>query len=358
MKSKFGNYATLDALAEQWRVQGGTFNLRVWTDGSPSKAKIHHCLMLEKVVDRIDELEKPHLKLVVMHDFMWALDEEQASDRAHQHQVRNQDSGHNIWVVESEAHDISQNIISHALWPGQPMVCEYIKGQSLMANVLWEVAYRVCKEVLHLDSLEDFNATEVDLMELKNDILTMWESRGRCRTSSLRPIFTPSSAGASDKRSTLGDTFTPSKTMAYASTLHGSSHGLGEMSPSLSRPLGPPPGIPYALMPVSYEQRIFPTLTCSAMGSAMGYNFDPMMGQPLWPLVSSTYPFLSQSPGMPFPTSISLNVAGLPPLPDLGKEECPLVVEPPSHPSWVVAGGMIPTIMVSSSAVETTVSLA
>ena len=84
-------------------------------DGSPSKAKICHCLMIEKVVNRIDELEKPHLKLVVMHDFMWALIKEQASDRAHQHRVRNQDSGCNIWVVESEVHDISQSIISHAL---------------------------------------------------------------------------------------------------------------------------------------------------------------------------------------------------------------------------------------------------
>ena len=84
MKSKFGDYATLDALAEQ-RVQGGTFDLRVLMDGSPSKAKICQCLMIEKVVDRINKLEKPHLKLVVMHDFMWALVEEQASDRAHKH---------------------------------------------------------------------------------------------------------------------------------------------------------------------------------------------------------------------------------------------------------------------------------
>ena len=89
MKSKFGNYATLDALAEQWRVQGGTFDLRVLMDGSLSKAKICHCLMMEKVMDRIEELEKPHLKLVVMHNFMWALIEEQASNRAHQHQARN-----------------------------------------------------------------------------------------------------------------------------------------------------------------------------------------------------------------------------------------------------------------------------
>ena len=77
-------------------MQGGTFDLRVLTDRSLSKAKICQCLMIEKVVDRINELEKPHLKLVVMHNFMWALIEEQASDRAHKHQIRNQDSRCNV----------------------------------------------------------------------------------------------------------------------------------------------------------------------------------------------------------------------------------------------------------------------
>ena len=85
MKSKFGDYATLDALAEQQRVQGGTFDPRVLMDGSPSKAKIHQQLMIEKVVNHINELDQPHLKLMVMHNFMWALIEEQASNRAHMH---------------------------------------------------------------------------------------------------------------------------------------------------------------------------------------------------------------------------------------------------------------------------------
>ena len=92
MKSKFGDYATLDALAEQQRVQVGTFDPRVLMDGSPSKAKICRWLMIEKVVDHIDELDQPHLKLMVMHNFMWALIEEQASNRAHVHQDRNRDS--------------------------------------------------------------------------------------------------------------------------------------------------------------------------------------------------------------------------------------------------------------------------
>ena len=115
MKSKFGNYGTLDTLAEQGRVQGGSFNPRVLMDGSPSKTKIHQRLMVEKVVDHIDELEQPHLKLMVMHDFMWALVEELASNRACAHQARNKDSGCDIWVVESEVHDISQGVINQAL---------------------------------------------------------------------------------------------------------------------------------------------------------------------------------------------------------------------------------------------------
>ena len=113
MKSKFSDYATLNVLAEQWRVQtGGTFDPRLLMDGSPSKAKICHCLMMEKVMDRIKELEEPHLKLVVMHDFMWALVEEQASDRACQYQVKNKDSGRDIHIMEAEARDISQSVIT------------------------------------------------------------------------------------------------------------------------------------------------------------------------------------------------------------------------------------------------------
>ena len=102
-----------------------------------------------------------------------------------------------------------------------------------MVNVLWEVVYRVCKEVLCLDSLENFNATEVDLMVVKNDILTTWESRDRHMTSSLRLTFTPSSVGASKKGSTLGETFTPCRYTVPASTLHGSGYGLGGTSSSL-----------------------------------------------------------------------------------------------------------------------------
>ena len=46
-----------------------------------------------------------------------------------------------------------------------------------MVNVLWDIAYGLHHEALHLDSLEDFNATEADLMSMKDDILAMWKSR-------------------------------------------------------------------------------------------------------------------------------------------------------------------------------------
>ena len=169
-------------------------------------------------------------------------------------------------------------------------------------------------------------------MDLKNNILTMWESRDRCRISSLGPTFTPLSEGASEKRSTLGDTFTPSKATASVSILHSLGHGLGKTTSPLSRPLDPPPGILYPSMPMSYGQGIFPNSNYSMVGSTMGYNFNPMMGEPLQPLILSNYPFLSQSPGTFFPTSISLRLVDLLALLDID-EECPLVVEPPSHSS-------------------------
>ena len=133
--------------------------------------------MIEKVVNHIDKLDQPHLKLVVMHNFMWALIEELASNRVHAHQARNKDSGHDIRVVDSEVHDISQDVINWALRPSRPMVCEYMRDKALTVNVLWDIAYGLHHEALHLDSLEDFNATEADLMSMKDDILATWKSR-------------------------------------------------------------------------------------------------------------------------------------------------------------------------------------
>ena len=96
IKSKFGDYGTLDALAEQRRVQGGNFDPRVLMDSSLSRNKIQWKLMIEKVVERIDELDQPHLKLLVMHDFMWALVKEWAYSKACSHQISNQDLNHDV----------------------------------------------------------------------------------------------------------------------------------------------------------------------------------------------------------------------------------------------------------------------
>ena len=89
----------------------------------------------------------------------------------------------------------------------------------------------------------------------------------------------------------------------------------------------------------------------------MGYNFDPMTGQPLRPSISSPYSFLSQSPELLLSTSFGLSLVDLPGLLDVDDEgPPPLVVEPPAHSSHVVMGGMVPTITISSSVAETTLS--
>ena len=229
-----------------------------------------------------------------------------------------------------------------------------------MVNMLWEVAYGVFKEALHLNLLEDFIATKADLMELKNDILATWKSRDKHKTSSLGPTFIPSSARASERKSTLGDTFSPTQARVPApihlSILSGSSCGPGGTQSPLVKTLGLPPGIPYPSMSMSYGQGIFPTLSYSLWGLTMGYNFDPMMGQPLRP-ISSPYSFLSQSPEMLLSTSFGLCLADLLGLLDIDDEgPPPLVVEPPAHSSHVVTGGTVPTITISSSVVETTLS--
>ena len=58
--------------------------------------------MIEKVVKHIDELDQSHLKLLVMHDFMWALIKEWASNKARTHQISNKDSDHDVRVMDTE----------------------------------------------------------------------------------------------------------------------------------------------------------------------------------------------------------------------------------------------------------------
>ena len=257
--------------------------------------------------------------------------------------------------MDSEVHDISQNIIDWAFQPSQLTVCEYARDQALTVNMLWEVAYSVCHEALHLNSLEDFSATEADLMDMKNNIRATWKSGDRRRTSSLRPMFTSLTMDSKEQGSTLGKTFTSGRAATSMSALHGPSYGLGETSLPFFRPLAPPPGIPSPTGLLSYIQELLPT-SYPMVGTPMEYNFDPMTGQPLKPLISSMCSLPSQPLGASFSTPISVGMAGLLALPGLSREECPLVVGSLSHSSQVVADRRIPTVTVSSTAVETMLS--
>ena len=156
------------------------------------------------------------------------------------------------------------------------MVCEYMRDKALTVNVLWDIAYGLHHEALHLDSLEDFNATEADLMSMKDDILAKWKSRDTRKTSSLRPMFV-SSADSKGQGSALGRTFIPGGATASSGALHGPGGGTGEVSSSFFRPLAPPPGIPSMSGLSSYIQKLLPT-SFPMMGMPADYNFNPIMG--------------------------------------------------------------------------------
>ena len=192
-------------------------------------------------------------------------------------------------------------------------------------------------------------------MDMKNNILTMWKSRDRRRTLSLRPMFTSSSMDSKEQGSTLGKTFTSTRAAMSVSALCSPSYSLGKTSSPFFKPLAPPPRIPSPSRLSSYIQELLPT-SYPAVGTPMEYNFDPITGQPLKPLISSTYSLPSQPLGASFSTPISAGMAGLLALPGLSREECPLVVRSLSRSSRVVADGRIPTVTVSSAAVETTLS--
>ena len=165
------------------------------------------------------------------------------------------------------------------------MVCEYARDKPLTLNVLWDIAYNIHKESLHLDSLEDFNATEADIMHMKEDILAMWKSRDARKTSSLRPTFV-SSADSRSRGSTLGKTFIPGEPAPSSSVPRGPGGG-GDATVTSSlvfKPLAPPPGIPIAPRLSHYLQDPLPA-SFPMMGLPAEYNFDPIMG---WPLRAST----------------------------------------------------------------------
>ena len=257
--------------------------------------------------------------------------------------------------MDAEAHDISQSVIDRALRPGRPMVCEYTRDKPLMINVLWGIAYSIHQESLHLDSLEDFNATKANIMRMKDDILATWKSRDMRKTLSLRPMFI-SSADSRSWGSTLGKTFIPRGPVPPSSVLCGpGGGGTSAMSSSAFKPVAPPPRIPLVPGLSPYLQEPLPT-SFPAMGPPAEYNFNPITG---WPLKASTPDLFSRSSHLwdvLVPTSISPCVTGLLNLPGLSQEECPLVVGPPSHSSRVVVGRRVPTVTVSSSTAETTLS--
>ena len=142
--------------------------------------------------------------------------------------------------------------------------------------MLWDIAYGLHHEALCLDSLEDFNATEADLMSMKDDILAKWKSRDTRKTSSLAPTFI-SSMDSKGQGSTLGRTFIPRGVTASSSALCGPGGGMGEVSLSFFRPLAPPPRIPSTSGLSPYIQELLPT-SFPTMGMPAEYNFNPMTG--------------------------------------------------------------------------------
>ena len=225
-----------------------------------------------------------------------------------------------------------------------------------MLDLLWEVVQGVFREALCLDSLEVFNATEADLKELKDKTLSIWKANNKCKTSTPRPTFVPSTAGAREKKSTLGSTFSSSSTTTplpiCQSLFARSGYAMGRVEQTLAKPTGLPPGIPFAQIPTPFGQGTFPTSTYKPWGSVTGYNFDPMTGQPLRPTNSYSYPFMSQYSDILLSTSLCPSLMDMPPLLDKKEDTSLLVVEPPSCSSHIVMSRMVPTVTVSSAGVE------
>ena len=225
-----------------------------------------------------------------------------------------------------------------------------------MLNLLWEVVQGVFREALYLDSLDDFDATEVDLKELKDKILSIWKANDKCETSTLRPTFVPSTAGAREKKSTLGSTFSPSSTTAplpiHQNLFARSGYAMGRVEQTLAKPTGPPLGIPFTQIPIPFRQGTFPTSTYKPWGPVTGYNFDPMMGQPLRPTNPYSYPFMSQYSDILLSTSLHPSLMDMPPLLDEKEDTSLLVVEPSPCSSCIVMSGTVPTVTVSLAGAE------
>ena len=181
-----------------------------------------------------------------------------------------------------------------------------MRDKPLTLNVLWEIAYSIHKESLCLDSLEDFNASEADIMHMKEGILAMWKSRDVRKTSSLGPTFV-SFANSRSQGSTLGKTYIPRGPVPSSSVPHGPGGGgdMSAASSSVFKPLAPPPGIPLAPRLSHYLQDPLPT-SFPLMGPPAEYNFDPIMGQPLKASTPDVFSWSSQPRDVLLPTFVSL----------------------------------------------------
>ena len=82
-----------------------------------------------------------------------------------------------------------------------------------------------------------------------------------------------------------------------------------------------------------FGQGIFPASGYMPWGSVTGYNFDPMMGQPLRPNTPYSFLFMSQSLNVLFASHLSL--PDLPSLLNEEDEDTPLLVVEP-HPVHLV----------------------
>ena len=236
------------------------------------------------------------------------------------------------------------------------MVCKYARDKPLMISMLWEIAYGIHTESLHLDSLEDFGATEADVMHMQENILATWKSRDTRKTSSLGPMFI-SSADSRSQGSTLGKTFIPGGPTPPSGVPRGpgGGGGMSAVSSPVFKPLATPPRIPLASGLSPYIQEPLST-SFPMMGPPAVYNFNPVMGRPLKVSTPDILSRSSQLQDVLLPTFISPHVTGLSNLPGPSEEECPLVVGPPFHPSRVVVDERMPTVTVLSSAAKTTLS--
>ena len=116
-------------------------------------------------------------------------------------------------------------------------------------------------------------------MELKDNILSIWKTKDKHKTSSLRPTFVPLSARASEKKSTLGDTFSPSSATAPApicqSLFSRLSYPLGGVQSPLTKPMGPPPGISYPSVSAPYGRVFFPLQDMLHGDQSQGITLTP-----------------------------------------------------------------------------------